>query len=178
VSVDQERRINLIQGDFQVSNDPHVVFTTLLGSCVAACIWDPTAKVGGMNHFLLPGQDNSPKSQEGERYGVHLMELLLNGLLKAGAQRQRLEAKLFGGGKTMEGLTDVGAKNASFAERFLANEGITLVGKSLRGDQGRRIQFWPVSGRARQFLLSADKVPAKVLLPVLVQPVGGGVEFF
>lgn len=178
MSVDQERRINLIQGDFQVSNDPHVVFTTLLGSCVAACIWDPIAKVGGMNHFLLPGQDNSPKSQEGERYGVHLMELLLNGLLKAGAQRQRLEAKLFGGGKTMEGLTDVGAKNASFAERFLANEGITLVGKSLRGDQGRRIQFWPVSGRARQFLLSADKVPAKVLLPVLAQPIGGGVEFF
>jgi chemotaxis protein CheD len=173
-----ERRIHLIQGEFQVSNDPSVVFTTLLGSCVAACIWDPDAKVGGMNHFLLPGQDSTTKNQEAERYGVHLMELLLNGLLKAGARRQRLQAKLFGGGKTMEGLTDVGAKNASFAERFLHNEGMTLVGKSLRGDQGRRIQFWPVSGRARQVFLNADKVPAKIAIPAGLLPVGGGVEFF
>jgi chemotaxis protein CheD len=178
VSDHHERRINLIQGEFQVSNDPDVVFTTLLGSCVAACIWDPGVKVGGMNHFLLPGQDSTSKCQEAERYGVHLMELLLNDLLKAGARRQRLEAKLFGGGKTMEGLTDVGAKNAGFAERFLLNEGITLVGKSLRGDRGRRIQFWPVSGRARQVFLNSDKIPAKVAIPVRPQPVGGGVEFF
>lgn len=175
---DHGRRINLIQGEFQVSNDPSVVFTTLLGSCVAACIRDPTAQVGGMNHFLLPGEENLSKAQEAERYGVHLMELLLNGLLKAGAKPQRLEAKLFGGAKTMKGLADVGSQNAGFAERFLRNEGIRLVGSSLGGEQGRRIQFWPVSGRARQTFLNSDKIPLKVVVQQKIQPCSGGVEFF
>lgn len=175
---DHGRRINLIQGEFQVSNDPNVVFTTLLGSCVAACIRDPAALVGGMNHFLLPGDESMTKAQEAERYGVHLMELLLNGLLKAGAKSQRLEAKLFGGAKTMKGLADVGSQNAGFAERFLRNEGIKVVGSSLGGEQGRRIQFWPVSGRARQTFLSSDKIPVKVAVPQKIQAASGGVEFF
>ncbi|MBE7210087.1 MAG: chemotaxis protein CheD, partial [Gluconacetobacter diazotrophicus] len=78
-------------------------------------------------------------------------------LLGLGARRSRLQAKLFGGGRMLKGLTDVGAMNAAFAERFLADEGISYLGGSLRGDRARRIQFWPVSGRARQQLMAADE---------------------
>ncbi len=179
-----EQRVHIIQGEYHVSDDPNVMLTTLLGSCVAACLRDRVAGVGGMNHFLLPGHD-SPSSggeagsqrKEAERYGVHLMELLVNGLLRCGARRERLEAKLFGGARTMDGLSDIGAMNASFAERFLRNEGIRLIGGSLRGDQGRRIQFWPVSGRARQIFLSASQIPPPQKSPA-PKSSGGAVEFF
>src|SRR4051812_24075597 len=102
----QERRINIVQGEYKVSGDPGVVITTLLGSCVAACIRDPVAGVGGMNHFLLPGSEVGA-SKVSESMGVHLMELLLNGLMREGAQRDRLEAKLFGGARMMSGLSDI-----------------------------------------------------------------------
>jgi chemotaxis protein CheD len=175
-----EERVHIIQGEYHVSDDPNVVLTTLLGSCVAACLRDPVAGVGGMNHFLLPGRDAGnygSQRNEAERYGVHLMELLVNGLLRRGARRERLESKLFGGARTMDGLADVGAMNAVFAEGFLQHEGIRLVGGSLRGDQGRRIQFWPVSGRARQVFLMASQIPpTQTLEPESAS--GGGVEFF
>ena len=148
-----ERRVNIIQGEFKVSDDPSVVLTTLLGSCVAACIRDPVAGVGGMNHFLLPGGDVG-SSKESESLGVHLMELLLNGLMRQGAQRDRLEAKVFGGARMMAGLSDIGKKNAEFAKRFLAYEGVKIVGGDVGGEQGRRIQFWPGSGRALQSFIS------------------------
>ncbi|WP_051335545.1 chemotaxis protein CheD [Methylocapsa acidiphila] len=180
----RERRVHIIQGEYYVSDDPHVVLTTLLGSCVAACLRDPIAGIGGMNHFLLPGQDvplaggeAGSQGREAERYGVHLMELLVNGLLRSGARRERLEAKLFGGARTMEGLSDIGGLNAGFAERFLRNEGIRMIGGSLRGDQGRRIQFWPVSGRARQVFLSPAQIPPPRPSPA-PKPSGGAVEFF
>ncbi|OYV35346.1 MAG: chemotaxis protein CheD [Acidocella sp. 20-61-6] len=136
--------------------------TTLLGSCIAACIWDATAKVGGMNHFLLPGETGEPGAAAGGppgnamRFGVHAMELLMNALLARGAVKRRMTAKLFGGARMTKGLTDIGELNARFAERFLQTEGIAVVGGSLRGEQGRRIQFWPVSGRARQVLLARE----------------------
>ena len=145
-----ERRIHIVQGEYKVSDDPNVVVSTLLGSCVAACIRDPLAGVGGMNHFLLPGEDARSHSQEAERYGDYLMELLVNGLMKQGAHRDRLEAKLFGGARMMRGLSDIGKKNAEFAERYLKYEGIKVVGKDLGGQRGRRLQYWPVTGRARQ----------------------------
>jgi chemotaxis protein CheD len=175
----QERRINVVQGEYSTSADPNVVFTTILGSCVAACIRDPVAQVGGLNHFLLPGNENDAKAGEVERYGVHLMELLVNGLMKMGARRERLEAKLFGGAKMIERLSDVGKLNASFAERFLKHEGIKLVGGSLGGEQGRRIQYWPISGRARQFMMPLDRAfvnppAAKVLPPAST----GDIELF
>ena len=108
-----------------------------------------------MNHFLLPGDQFDAGGGGAERHGVHAMELLVNGLLRRGAVRSRLEAKLFGGARIMSGLTDIGEKNATFAERFLRAEKIPVVGGSLRGDRGRRIQFWPVSGRARQIMLTS-----------------------
>lgn len=84
------------------------------------------------------------------RYGVYAMEILINDLLKMGASRDRLQAKLFGGAKIMERLNDVGAENARFARKFLATEGIPVVSESLGGRRARRIEFWPVGGRARQ----------------------------
>ncbi len=172
-----EERVHIVQGEFGVSDDPNVVLTTLLGSCVAACLRDPLAGVGGMNHFLLPGEEESGgHPRDTERYGVHLMELLVNGLLRRGARRECLEAKLFGGARTMDGLADIGARNASFAEHFLQYEGIRCVGGSLRGDRGRRIQFWPVSGRARQAFLTASQTPRQQMAPKIAS--AGGVEFF
>ena len=150
------RRINIVQGEHHVEHNPDVMLTTLLGSCVAACLWDAEARVGGMNHFLLPGDEPEARESSGAsmRYGVYAMELLVNGLLLKGAQRGRLQAKLFGGACMMQGLTDIGELNAEFAERFLRAENIPMVGGSLRGSHGRRIQFWPASGRVRQALLS------------------------
>ncbi len=146
-------RVNIVQGEYKVSDDPEVVLATLLGSCVAACIRDPVKGIGGMNHFLLPGGDVG-SSRDSERMGVHLMELLLNGLMRQGAQRERLEAKLFGGARMMQGLSDIGAKNAAFARKFLEYEGIKVVGGDTGGNLGRRIQFWPGSGRALQSYIS------------------------
>lgn len=147
----EPRKVHVIQGEFHVSSEPDLVLTTILGSCVAACVRDPVVGVGGMNHFLLPGETGG----EGLRYGVQSMELLVNALLRRGARRDRLEVKLFGGARLIDGLTDVGSQNAAFAERFVRDEGLQAAGGSLRGQQARRIQYWPVSGRARQVLLEA-----------------------
>ncbi len=152
-----ERKINIVQGENCVDDNPNTVITTILGSCIAACIWDGVAGLGGMNHFLLPGDGKNRKpGGDAMRFGVHAMELLLNGLLQRGGVKSRMRAKLFGGARMIKGLTDIGELNAIFAEQFLREEGVSLVGGSLRGEQGRRIQFWPVSGRARQVLLSNE----------------------
>jgi len=151
------KRVHIVQGEQAVSDCPDTVFATLLGSCVSACMRDPVAGIGGLNHFLLPGSDAREQGEESVRHGVHAMELLVNALLRQGARRERLEAKLFGGANLMDGLTDVGAMNAAFAESFLKREGIQHCGGSLGGRQGRRIQFWPVSGRARQVLLAPNE---------------------
>src|SRR5580704_10729229 len=147
-----ESRVSLLQGEYRVSDNPGLVITTILGSCVAACLRDPHARVGGMNHFLLPGKTLPGKTQrnpdqEAERYGVHLMELLVDGLLHLGAKHNRLEAKLFGGARIVEGLSDVGAMNVRFAKHFLELEGIKLIGGSVEGTRGRRVEFRPVSGQ-------------------------------
>lgn len=170
------QRINIVQGEYHVSGENNLAITTLLGSCVAACINDPIARVGGMNHFLLPGEDTS--SPMVERHGVHLMELLINGLLKLGAARGRLEAKLFGGARTMSAvLGDYGAANAKFAQEFLRREGIAVTGGSLGGETGRRIQFWPTTGRVRQKLVVAAEEPQR-LAPISMPSSSGELELF
>ena len=110
-----ERLIHIHQGECRISEDPRVVLTTMLGSCIAACLRDPIAGVGGMNHFLLPDAEETDRSAS-LRYGANAMELLVNGLLSIGAKRERLEAKLFGGGHMTDGLGDIGEKNAKFAD--------------------------------------------------------------
>lgn len=161
VAAGRDRRINIVQGEQRVDRDPHVVLTTILGSCVAACLFDEVAGIGGMNHFLLPGEQpgraGANAGSGATRYGAYAMELLINGLLREGAARNRLKAKLFGGARMLKGLTDVGDSNAAFAERFMREEGIAVIGGSLRGERGRRIQFWPVTGRAQQIEFGANE---------------------
>jgi chemotaxis protein CheD len=178
------RRVHIIQGEYKVVDDPDVVLSTILGSCVAACLRDPVAGVGGMNHFLLPGSGGAMASGgDATRYGVHLMELLINGLLKKGARRDRLEAKVFGGAKTIASFSNVGEQNAAFAMQFLRDEGIQVVSSSTGGDHGRKLEFWPVSGRARQYPLTGAETQKTVALeqrPVRLppKPVDNGIEFF
>eukprot|EP00581_Thalassiosira_minuscula_P038991 CAMPEP_0184472470 /NCGR_PEP_ID=MMETSP0740-20130409/112283_1 /TAXON_ID=385413 /ORGANISM="Thalassiosira miniscula, Strain CCMP1093" /LENGTH=138 /DNA_ID=CAMNT_0026849131 /DNA_START=40 /DNA_END=453 /DNA_ORIENTATION=- len=121
----------LLQGDVEVSQNQDIVMTTILGSCVAACMWDETAGIGGMNHFLLPGtEDGSAGSMS---HGVHAMELLVNGLIQAGARRDKLKVKLLGGAKMFNSRIDIGSKNAEFAMWFVRNEGFELVDCCLGG---------------------------------------------
>ncbi|MCY6382414.1 chemotaxis protein CheD [Hoeflea prorocentri] len=174
-----QKRLHVIQGKYLVSDDPNVVLSTILGSCVAACLRDPVAGVGGMNHFLLPGEAGS--SGEATRYGVHLMELLINGLLQKGAKKDRLEAKVFGGAQTMSRLSDVGRQNGEFAERFLTDEAIPIVNASLGGELGRKVEFWPVSGRARQNILTGTETLKAVALEAPAapkKPAPDDIEFF
>jgi chemotaxis protein CheD len=111
------------------------------------------------------------------RHGVHLMELLINGLLKAGASRQRLEAKLFGGARTMNVSGAFGAANARFAQEFLRREGIAITGGSLGGEAGRRIQYWPATGRVRQKLVRSVDEPARLHSPAILKH-SGELELF
>lgn len=141
--------VKVLPGEFFVAAED-VVLTTLLGSCVSACIWDPSARVGGMNHFLLPDSGGSDPLSESGRYGAFAMEQLINELLKRGARKAALEAKVFGGGHVMEHFTtiDVGTRNAEFVLKFLRTEGIRVVSQDLLDVHPRRVAFFPVSGRA------------------------------
>ncbi|MEW6391725.1 MAG: chemotaxis protein CheD [Pseudomonadota bacterium] len=168
---DTERaiKVHVTQGESHVTTDPNVVMTTVLGSCIAACIRDPQSGVGGMNHFLLPDSgDGRGTGGDAVRYGAYAMELLINELLKKGARRERLEAKIFGGAKLFDGLSDVGASNSAFAERFLRDEGIPIVSSSTGGVSARRVEFWPASGRVRQRLVAVDNAPQDVRRPAPV----------
>lgn len=165
--------LTVVQGGFEIGRHPDDVITTILGSCVATCLHDPVAGIGGLNHFLLPDSRASDRAEH--RYGLNLMELLINALLKHGARRDRLEAKLFGGAEITRGLTNAGEVNRAFARRFLADEGIPCVSESLGGTQARRVRFWPTSGRAQQMLLSADVALPSAPPP---RPHGDDVTFF
>jgi chemotaxis protein CheD len=177
--MNQAKKIHVIQGEHYVTDDPEVMLTTVLGSCVAACLRDPEAGIGGMNHFLLPDSDSSVGGVA-VRFGAHAMELLINDILRRGGNRHRLQAKLFGGGRMFDGLSDVGESNASFAERFLRDEGVPVLGGSLRGSQARRVQFWPVSGRALQrFVNDPSQIRNLREIPVRRPPADeGAVELF
>lgn len=174
-----EMRIHVVQGEHRVGSSPDMLLTTILGSCVAACMRDPIARIGGMNHFLLPDGEGTHAGSASLHAGVHAMELLVNGLLREGARRDRLEAKLFGGARMIAGLSDIGARNAEFAETFLKREGISYGGGSLRGSQARRVQFWPASGRARQFIVErTDAVLEAERRPVALLAETGSLELF
>lgn len=142
----QKDLLRLLPGEYCASNQD-LVLSTVLGSCVAACLYDPVAQIGGMNHFLLPGRDSG---DWGGRYGVHAMELLVNELLKRGAQRQRLVAKVFGAARVLKSMShmDVGSDNAKFIEAYLKAEGFALQGSDLRGNKARRVLFFTKTGQA------------------------------
>lgn len=146
----QRESVKLMPGDYYASGED-VVINTVLGSCVAACLWDEHRKVGGMNHFMLPDSGSNGFDLHGEsgRYGVYAMELLINELIKMGALKQRLKAKIFGGGNVMESLahSDVGERNAEFVTRFLITERIPIVASDLLDVWPRRVCLFPATGR-------------------------------
>jgi len=136
--------VKVLPGEFFV-HDQDVAITTTLGSCVSACLHDPTRGVGGMNHFMLP---EASEAMACARYGVHAMEILLNALMKRGARREQLQAKIFGGGQVLPSLagTLIGRRNVDFVQDFLANEGIALRGADVLDVHPRRICMFPRSG--------------------------------
>lgn len=138
----------ILPGEYFVSSD-EALLVTVLGSCVAACIRDVDSGIGGMNHFMLP--DDGAKTSAGSpaRYGTYAMEVLINHLLKLGARRNRLEAKVFGGGAVMASLTssNVGVRNAEFVLDFLKTEKIPIVAKDLLDSYPRKVYYFPHTGR-------------------------------
>ncbi|WP_298036762.1 chemotaxis protein CheD [uncultured Desulfuromonas sp.] len=144
------KRIIIEPGEYYVS-DQEVVISTLLGSCVSACLYDPQKKIVGMNHFLLSNRRyarNMPITiSEAGRYGTHAMELLINEMIKLGARRENLKAKAFGGGSLLhvarqaDNFCCVGEVNGRFIHEFLDNEGIPLVAADLGGNSGRVIHY-------------------------------------
>jgi len=138
--------VKVLPGEYFVSNEDLVIMT-VLGSCIAACMWDGPAKVGGMNHFMLP----EGEGMEGfGRYGSYAMELLINEMLKMGARRETMQAKIFGGAAVMAGFTtmNVGERNTKFVKDYLATERIPVVSQDVMDVQPRKVCFFPVTGKA------------------------------
>lgn len=139
------------QGDCHVSDAIDLTYSTVLGSCISACVRDRVANVGGMNHFLLAEQSGSARDRYGAsaRYGAFAMEQLINRVLTRGSRNKaNLEIKLFGGGKINSSLDDVGRKNIEFVRQFLLDEGYVAASEDLGGTFARRVLFKPYSGRA------------------------------
>ncbi len=142
--------VKLLPGEYYVT-DKDLLLVTVLGSCVAACIRDCYSGIGGMNHFMLPdgGGDAGSPLNASARYGTYAMEILINQLLKLGARRSNLEAKVFGGGNVLDGLTvaNVGQRNADFVLKFLQTERIRVVAQDLVDIFPRKVYFFPKSSK-------------------------------
>ena len=127
-----------------------MLIVTVLGSCVSACLRDPTSRVGGMNHFMLPFHGSRTEAgplSESARYGAYAMEVLVNHLLSLGARRDRIQAKVFGAGRIVAGMSDVGSRNASFAVEYLQRENIPIIARDLGREEASKVYFFPRSGR-------------------------------
>lgn len=146
--------VMILPGRHYVTVSPDEMLVTLLGSCVAACIRDPIAAVGGLNHFLLPESDTGQWGKTVDaamRYGNHAMETLINDIIKLGGLRSRLEVKVFGGARVIEGAstTSVGDKNIEFVQNYLKNEGFEIAAAHLGGTLPRRIHYFPLTGKVQ-----------------------------
>jgi chemotaxis protein CheD len=146
----------ILPGEYYVTRGEEVI-TTVLGSCISACIRDPAAQVGGMNHFMLPEDSSSgdgnrwldPVAGLATRYGSHAMESLINELLKLGANRSRFEVKLFGAGRILASVTDVGARNIQFVHDYLKTEGLHSLAEDLGDIYPRRVAYFPSTGKVK-----------------------------
>ncbi|PTB18057.1 chemoreceptor glutamine deamidase CheD [Trinickia symbiotica] len=156
------RGVKLLPNEFYTTGDD-MVLVTVLGSCVAACIHDRTAGIGGMNHFMLP-DDGEPTqaASESMRYGAYAMEVLINELIKMGGRRERFEAKVFGGAAVLAGMTtiNIGDRNAEFARRYLALEKIRIIAEDLQGVHPRKVAFMPATGQAMVKKLRLQQEPS------------------
>ena len=139
--------VKVLPGEYFVDTEDLLIMTTL-GSCIAACLWDRNARVGGLNHFLLP--DGGSDAGDSGRYGSYAMELLINEMMKRGASRTSLEAKVFGGGQVIAGMEtmNVGERNTRFVLDYLKTERIPVVSKDVLDIYPRKVCFKPASGKA------------------------------
>jgi chemotaxis protein CheD len=178
--------VKVFPGEHYVTSDPDEMLVTILGSCVSACIRDPLAQVGGMNHFMLPeaaggGWDTASDSM---RYGNVAMERLINDILSRGGLRQRLEVKVFGGGNVMSSSSNIGHRNADFVETYLAEESLPIAAHHLRGNLPRRVHYFPLTGRvmllelARTEQEDVARSERAYKSKIKVEPVAGSVELF
>jgi chemotaxis protein CheD len=150
----QKWTVKILPGEYYVTRSDEAI-TTVLGSCISACIRDPILRIGGMNHFMLP-EDNSVRDAGSRapvvlatRYGSHAMESLINDLLKLGGQRQRLEIKVFGGGRVLTAMTDIGARNIDFVKGYLNLERLPIDAHDVGGEEPRKIVYFPSEGKVR-----------------------------
>ena len=153
----------ILPGEYFVSEEPKVVYT-VLGSCISVCLRDPMNHVGGMNHFMLaapPSSNSQDNWAESGRYGSFAMELLINGILKRGGKKERLEAKVFGGGKIYEGSMDIGAKNDAWALDYLDREGVPLMKANVGDVWPRKVYYFTDSGKV--LLKKLDRMVAKTI---------------
>lgn len=179
--------VKILPGEYYVTKGDKLI-VTVLGSCVAVCLRDKVSCVGGMNHFLLPndGSNQSGLLTESARYGVYAMELLINHLLKLGANRNRLEAKVFGGGNVLRGMTvnNVGERNAEFVLDYLRNEEIPIFAQDLLGEYPRKVYFFSDTGKVMVRKIKSihnttilDR-ESEYRMRVKYTPKSGGVELF
>jgi chemotaxis protein CheD len=149
--------VKVLPGEYFVDSEDILVMTTL-GSCIATCLWDRNARVGGMNHFMLPGGGDSG------RYGAYAMELLINEMMKRGASRSTLEAKVFGGGQVIAGMEtlNVGERNLRFVLDYLKAERIPVISKDVLDIYPRKVCFLPASGKAMVKRLAATAAAASL----------------
>lgn len=138
--------VKVLPGEYFVANEDLMIMT-VLGSCISACLWDTRARAGGMNHFMLPDGDGG---DGGGRYGSYAMELLINQMLKLGARRETMQAKVFGGAQVMAGFTsmNVGERNTKFVLDYLTTERIPVVSQDVLDIHPRKVCFFPVTGKA------------------------------
>ena len=179
----------LLPGDFYVTCEDEVL-DTVLGSCVSACIRNPKLHIGGMNHFMLPrpsghGTDTwDSLDGRATRYGSASMEQLINRILKAGGTRADLEVKIFGGGRVLASMTDVGQHNVSFVREFLRHEGIKIVAEDVLATSPRHVQYFPQSGRVRVKHLRGNQTSSvaaheqQYLKGLDQKPVAGEIDLF
>ncbi len=163
-----EHRINVIQGDFHVSNDSRAVLSTVLGSCIAICLFDPAISTGGMNHFLLAEPDSkaTPDPLKRQLYGAFAMEQLINEMLKRGASRSTMRAHIYGGSNINRAMAHIGSSNASFAREFLNQDGICISNEDTGGSDARRLDLRPATGQVRCKHIPTEDVPRIALPPV------------
>ncbi len=186
--VNEAYAAKLLPGDYYVTTEEEWI-VTVLGSCVSACVRDPLFAVGGMNHFMLPARGASAHCRatdlsDATRYGNFAMEHLINDVLKNGGRRDNLELKLFGGGRVLAQMTDVGQRNIAFVRDYIETEGLRVAAEHLGGLHPRKIMYNPMTGKVRMKLLRSmhnDTIVRRetAYLEQLEQgPVAGEVELF
>lgn len=182
--------VKVMPGEYFV-HDEDVLVVTTLGSCIAACLWDRERHIGGMNHFMMPEPSGHDGAGASGRYGCYAMELLINAMIKRGASRVTLKAKVFGGGNVMRGSQsiDIGLQNTRFVTDYLRTERIPIVSQDVLDVYPRKVCFLPRSGKAwvkrlaptlageqAQALLVQDRLAAKRAFPAATR--GGSVDLF